>query len=157
MLKEIGLDDVPETMEAFIEAAKDRGTYSLNVSGVGDWDMYPYFWLFGGTLTDDGFTKATGYLDSDASIAAMNKLIELHDQKIFTIRDVDGSVDAWDGINSEYAMFFEGPWYFGSYDDCEAKGIVAATIPTYEGHSASVVGRRGHRCFLHQQAEGRRL
>lgn len=59
MLKEIGLDDVPETMEAFIEAAKDRGTYSLNVSGVGDWDMYPYFWLFGGTLTDDGFTKAT--------------------------------------------------------------------------------------------------
>ena len=127
-------------MEAFIEAAKDRGTYSLNVSGVGDWDMYPYFWLFGGTLTDDGFTKATGYLDSDASIAAINKLIELHDQKIFTIRDVDGSVDAWDGINSEYAMFFEGPWYFGSYDDCEAKGIVAATIPTYEGRSASVVG-----------------
>ena len=60
----------------------------------------------------------------------MNKLIELHDQKIFTIRDVDGSVDAWDGINSEYAMFFEGPWDFGSYDDCEAKGIVAATIPT---------------------------
>lgn len=60
VLKEIGLDDVPETMEAFIEAAKDRGTYSLNVSGVGDWDMYPYFWLFGGTLTDDGFTKATG-------------------------------------------------------------------------------------------------
>lgn len=140
VLEEIGLDDVPETMEAFIEAAKDRGTYSLNVSGVGDWDMYPYFWLFGGTLTDDGFTKATGYLDSDASIAAMNKLIELHDQKIFTIRDVDGSVDAWDGINSEYAMFFEGPWYFGSYDDCEAKGIVAATIPTYEGRSASVVG-----------------
>ena len=140
VLKEIGLDDVPETMESFIEAAKDRGTYSLNVSGVGDWDMYPYFWLFGGTLTDDGFTKATGYLDSDASIAAMNKLIELHDQKIFTIRDVDGSVDAWDGINGEYAMFFEGPWYFGSYDDCEAKGIVAATIPTYEGRSASVVG-----------------
>ena len=96
--------------------------------------------LFGGVLTDDGFTKASGYLDSDASIAAMNKLIELHDQKIFTIRDVDGSVDAWDGINSEYAMFFEGPWYFGSYDDCEAKGIVAATIPTYEGRSASVVG-----------------
>lgn len=140
ILKELGLDEVPTTMEEFIEAAKDRGTYSLNVSGVGDWDMYPYFWLFGGTLTDEGFTQATGYLDSDASIAAMNKIIELHDQKIFTIRDVDGSVDAWDGINSEYAMFFEGPWYFGSYEDSEAKGIVAATIPTYGGRSASVVG-----------------
>ena len=140
VLKEIGLDDVPETMEAFIEAAKDRGTYSLNVSGVGDWDMYPYFWLFGGVLTNDDFTQATGYLDSAESIAAMEKIAELHDAGIFTIRDVDGSVDAWDGINSEYAMFLEGPWYFGSYEDSEAKGIVAATVPTYNGKSASVVG-----------------
>lgn len=140
IMKELGLDAAPATMEKFIEAAKGRGTYSLNVSGVGDWDMYPYFWLFGGALTDDSFTQATGYLDGAASIAAINKLIELHDQKVFTIRDVDGSVDAWDGINSEYAMFFEGPWYFGSYEDNEAKGIVAATIPTYEGRSASVVG-----------------
>ena len=96
--------------------------------------------LFGGVLTDDGFTKASGYLDSDASIAAMQKIVELHDEKVFTIRDVDGSVDAWDGINSEYAMFFEGPWYFGSYEDSLSKGITAATIPTYEGRSASVVG-----------------
>ena len=140
VLKDLGLSDVPATMEEFIDAAKTRGTYSLNVSGVGDWDMYPYFWLFGGVLTDDGFTKASGYLDSDASIAAMNKIVELHNDKVLTIRDVDGSVDAWDGINSEYAMFFEGPWYFGSYDDCAAKGIVASTIPTYEGKSASVVG-----------------
>ena len=155
VLKELGLNEVPATMEEFLAAAKDRGTYSLNVSGVGDWDMYPYFWLFGGTLTDEGFNKATGYLDSEASIAAINKLLELHDQKIFTIRDVDGSVDAWDGINSEYAMFFEGPWYFGSYEDCAAKGIVAATIPTYEGRSASVVGGEDIAVFAtskHQQA-----
>lgn len=101
VLAELGLDAVPETLEELIEAASGRGSYTINVSGVGDWDMYPYFWLFGG---------------------------------------VDGSVDAWDGINSEYAMFFEGPWYFGSYEDSEAKGIVAATIPTYNGKSASVVG-----------------
>lgn len=140
VMGELGLTQAPATMEEFIAAAQDRGSYSLNVSGVGDWDMYPYFWLFGGTLTDDAFTKATGYLDSEASIAAMNKIIELHDQKILTIRDVDGSVDAWDGINSEYAMFFEGPWYFGSYEETESKGIVAAQIPTYNGRSASVVG-----------------
>lgn len=140
VMKDLGIDGAPATMEEFIEAAKNHGSYTLNVSGVGDWDMYPYFWLFGGVLTNDDFTQATGYLDSDASVAAINKLLELHEQKIFTIRDIDGSVDAWDGINSEYAMFFEGPWYFGSYDDCAAKGIVAATVPTYEGRSASVVG-----------------
>lgn len=140
VMKELGFTQAPETMEELIAAAQKRGSYSINVSGVGDWDMYPYFWLFGGTLTDDAFTKATGYLDSEASIAAMNKIVELHDQKILTIRDVDGSVDAWDGINSEYAMFFEGPWYFGSYEETESKGIVAAQIPTYNGKSASVVG-----------------
>ena len=136
VLKEIGLDDVPETMEAFIEAAKDRGTYSLNVSGVGDWDMYPYFWLFGGTLTDDGFTKASGYLDSAESVAAINTMLELHEDGVFTIRDVDGTPDAWDGINSEYAMFFEGPW--APFN--EEAGIVPALIPTWNGKSASVVG-----------------
>lgn len=140
VMQELGLNTAPATMEEFISAAQDRGSYSLNVSGVGDWDMYPYFWLFGGVLTDDAFTQATGYLDSATSMAAINKLLELREQKIFTIRDVDGSVDAWDGINSEYAMFFEGPWYFGSYEDKEAEGIIAATIPTYEGRSASVVG-----------------
>lgn len=105
VLAELGLDAVPETMEELIEAAAGRGTYTINVSGVGDWDMYPYFWLFGGVLTNDDFTQATGYLDSAESIAAMEKIAELHDAGIFTIRDVDGSVDAWDGINSEYAMF----------------------------------------------------
>ncbi len=140
VMQELGIDGAPETMEELIEAAAGRRTYSINVSGVGDWDMCPWFWLFGGEITDEGFTQASGYLDSEASIAAMNKIIELHDAGIFTIRDVDGTVDAWDGINSEYAMFLEGPFYFGSYEDSEAKGIIAATVPTYEGRSASVIG-----------------
>lgn len=140
IMQELGFEGAPQTMEEFIAAAEARGTYSLNVSGVGDWDLYPYFWLFGGILTDEGFTKASGYLDGAASVAAIGKMIELHDKNVLTIRDVDGSVDAWDGINSEYAMFFEGPWFFGSYDEKLSQGIIAATIPTYEGRSASVVG-----------------
>ena len=138
VLKELGFDEPPATMEEFVAACKEKapGQYKLNVSGLGDWDLYPYFWLFGGKLTDEGFTTASGYLDSDASIAAMQKIVELHDEKVFTIRDVDGSVDAWDGINSEYAMFFEGPW--APFN--EEAGIVPALIPTWNGKSASVVG-----------------
>ena len=140
IMKELGIDGAPATMEEFIAAAETRGTYSLNVSGVGDWDLYPYFWLFGGVLTDDGFTKASGYLDNASSVAAIQTMLDLHEKKVFTIRDVDGTVDAWDGINSEYAMFFEGPWFFGSYEEKLSQGIIAATIPTYQGLSASVVG-----------------
>lgn len=142
-LKAIGLDREPQTMEEFISAAKKNGNgkYLLNVSGVGDWDMLPYFWLFGGTVTDDNFTSASGYLDSDASVKAIQTMLDLHKDKIFTIRDIDGSADAWDGISTgEYAMFLEGPWYFGSYEDSEAKGITPALIPTYHGKSASAIG-----------------
>ncbi|MDR1001233.1 MAG: extracellular solute-binding protein [Clostridiales bacterium] len=137
---ELGIDNTDFTMEEFIIAAGKRGQYSLNVSGVGDWDMYPYFWLFGGVLTDENFTTATGYLNGEQSVAAIEKLQELHDKKVFTIRDIDGSIDAWDGINSDYAMFFEGPWFFGAYEEKESAGIIAKTIPTYNGKSASVVG-----------------
>ena len=135
-MKALGFDEAPATMEDFIAACKEKapGEYKLNVSGVGDWDLYTYFWLFGGVLTDEGFTKASGYLDSEASVNAIKTMMQLHDERIFTIRDVDGTPDAWDGINSQYAMFFEGPWY--PFSDT----IVPALIPTYNGKSASVVG-----------------
>ena len=135
-MKALGFDEAPATMEDFIAACKEKapGEYKLNVSGVGDWDLYTYFWLFGGVLTDEGFTKTSGYLDSEASVNAIKTMMQLHDERIFTIRDVDGTPDAWDGINSQYAMFFEGPWY--PFSDT----IVPALIPTYNGKSASVVG-----------------
>lgn len=135
-MKALGFDEAPATMEEFIAACKEKapGEFKLNVSGVGDWDLYTYFWLFGGVLTDEGFTTASEYLDSEASVNAVKTMMRLHDEGIFTIRDVDGTPDAWDGINSQYAMFFEGPWY--PFSDA----IVPALIPTYNGKSASIVG-----------------
>jgi multiple sugar transport system substrate-binding protein len=137
---ELGVAKTDFTMEELIAAAESRGQYSINVSGVGDWDLYPYFWLFGGVLTDDGFTKAAGSLDGAQSVKAVDTLIDLHDKKIFTIRDSEGSIDAWDGIHSDYAMFLEGPWFFGAYEEKADLGIIASTVPTYNGKSASVVG-----------------
>ena len=136
VLKSLGLDAVPATLEELVAACRENapGEYKINVSGVGDWDLYPWFWLFGGVLTDEGFTTATGYLDSEASVNAINTILQLHDEGIFTIRDVDGTPDAWDGINSQYAMFLEGPWYPFS------ETVIPATVPTWNGRSASVVG-----------------
>lgn len=136
VLKSLGLDTVPATMEELVDACRTNGNgeYKINVSGVGDWDLYPWFWLFGGVVTDDGFTKASGWLDSEASVNAIKTIMQLHDEGIFTIRDVDGTPDAWDGINYQYAMFLEGPWYPFS------ETVMPATVPTWNGKSASVVG-----------------
>lgn len=136
VLKTLGLDTVPATMEELVDACRTNGNgeYKINVSGVGDWDLYPWFWLFGGVVTDDGFTKASGWLDSEDSVNAIKTIMQLHDEGIFTIRDVDGTPDAWDGINYQYAMFLEGPWYPFS------ETVMPATVPTWNGKSASVVG-----------------
>lgn len=138
VMKELGFEQAPATMEEFVAACKENtpGQFKLNVSGLGDWDLFPYFWLFGGKVTDDGFTKASGYLDSAESVNAIQTMLTLHEEGVFTIRDVDGTPDAWDGINSQYAMFFEGPW--APFND--ENGIVPAMIPTWNGQSASVVG-----------------
>lgn len=138
VMKELGFEQAPATMEEFVAACKEKapGQFKLNVSGLGDWDLFPYFWLFGGKVTDDGFTRASGYLDSAESVNAIQTMLTLHADGVFTIRDVDGTPDAWDGINSQYAMFFEGPW--APFSD--ENGIVPALIPTWNGQSASVVG-----------------
>lgn len=140
-LKELGFEDVPKTMEEFINASTKKGGYTLNVSSAGEWDFLPYFWSFGGVLTNEDFTKATGYIDSQQSIDAVNKLKELHEQGMFTIKEIDGTTDAWDGIKSgEYAMFLEGPWFFAFTGDWKELGLKPALIPTYNNESGSIVG-----------------
>ena len=140
-LKELGFDDVPTTMEEFIEKSSEKGGYTMNVSSAGSWDILPYFWTFGGVLTNEDFTKATGYFDSEQSINAVNKIKELHDEGILTIKENDGTTDAWDGIKSgEYAMFLEGPWFFAFTEDWKTTGLKPALIPTYDDKSGSIVG-----------------
>lgn len=143
VMKKLGFTEPPKTMEEFIDASRkfSPGKYTLNISGVGDWDLFPYFWLFGGTATDPGFTKASGYLDSAQSIAALQTILDLHKEKVITIRDIDGTPDAWDGIKKgTYAMFFEGPWFWSSNPDYKDKNITYAPVPTYKGKAATVVG-----------------
>jgi multiple sugar transport system substrate-binding protein len=140
-LNEIGLSEVPTTMEAFIEASRSAGKPTISVSSAGEWDFMPYFWLFGGVITDESFAKATGYLDSQASIDAMKDIVALHDEGILTIKEIDGTVDAWDGIKSgEYATFFEGPWFFAFTSDWKELNLKPAVIPSYKGVTTSVVG-----------------
>lgn len=131
---DLGLTQLPSTWEELEPLFKTREGFSVSVSGVGDWDTLPYFWLFGGELTNTTFTQATGYANSAASIAAINKIKQLRTDNILTIRDIDGTADAWAGINDEYIMFFEGPW--APFNDT----IAPAVIPTYQGKTASVVG-----------------
>jgi multiple sugar transport system substrate-binding protein len=139
----LGFDAPPATMEEFIQASDANPDLkpTINVSSVGEWDFLPYFWLAGGVLTDPDYTTARGYFDGPQSVAAVERLVELFEGGTLAIKEVDGSADAWDGVQTaEYAMIFEGPWFFAWISDYAEKNIVPATIPSFGGESASIVG-----------------
>ena len=143
VMGDLGFTSAPETMEALIQAAKDNksGEYMINFSSCGEWDILPYFWLFGGQISNEEFTMASGYVNSEVSVNAVNMLIELHDEKVLSIKEIDGSTDAWDGIREDvYAMFAEGPWFFKYVPEYVDLNVIAAPIPTYQGNSASIIG-----------------
>jgi multiple sugar transport system substrate-binding protein len=143
-LAALGITDTANvTMEQLIAAAKAKspGKPVFSVSSAGDWDILPWFWLFGGELTDSGFTKATGYFNGPASVQAATALKQLYTDKVLAIKELDGSADAWDGIKTtEYSMFFEGPWFFSSTSNYKDLKIAPAMIPTYNGKTTSIVG-----------------
>lgn len=142
-LAALGLKSPPKTLEELVAAAKrnPKAGYAIGVSGLGDWDILPWFWLCGGVVTDPGFGKASGYLDSAASVAAMAKLQEMHSSGVFTVRDIDGTTDAWQAIKEPgLCLFLEGPWFFSAISDYASYQIVAAPVPTLAGKSASVIG-----------------
>ena len=141
--KKLGLNEAPQTMEEIISAAdaKGNGKYSISIGSTGDWDTYPLFWMFGGVLTDKDFTKATGYMDSEQSIAALQKIADLHNKKIITFNNIDGTAGAWDVMTKDgYLMTLDGPWFFAIFSDWKDKALVPAPVPAFNGKSASVVG-----------------
>jgi ABC-type sugar transport system, periplasmic component len=143
MLEKLGFKEPPKTMEEFIEASKKNspGKPTISVSSTGDWDFLPYFWLFGGVLSDEGFTKTTGYLDGKESIDAITKLLQLYKDKVLAIKELDGTKDAWDGIkDGSYAMMFEGPWFYTFNGNWKDLKTAPAPIPTYSGKTASIIG-----------------
>lgn len=142
-LQKLGLKEPPKTMEEFIEASKKLSPKVpvISVSSVGDWDFLPYFWLFGGVLSDEGFTKTTGYLDGKESIDAVSKLVQLYKDKVLAIKELDGTKDAWDGVKEgSYAMILEGPWFYTFNANWKDLKTAPALIPTYNGKTASIIG-----------------
>ena len=66
------------------DAAKISGLgkniFGYAEGGLDAWNILPWIWSFGGGVTDAKFTKATGYLNSAKSVAALQFLVDLKDK-----------------------------------------------------------------------------
>lgn len=143
VLAEYGFDGAPGTMDELMAAlnktdpANDK--YLFCVSGSYNWAMLPFIWTLGGCVTDDAYTKATGYLNSEATVNALDTIVGWYNDKTIGPAIMGEQPDGWGGIAAgNYTMFVEGPWFFSSADMMNE--YTPALIPSVDGRSISIVG-----------------
>ena len=142
-----GLSAPPSTFaELTAMADKLKGT-DMKVfadSGLSSWNILPWIWSGGGEITDPDVTTATGYLNSDKSVAAVQMLVDLYKagQIPNLITGNQGATGTSDGLpTAKYATILDGPWmrdiWKGQYPDFKP---IYAPVPAGDGGSISVVG-----------------
>lgn len=148
MLEAAGVE-VPATMDAWVEAVKKlsgenangQQVWGWNEPALAGWNICPFIWSFGGSLTNEDQTAATGFINSPATVKAIETFAELVKAGGITGFNA-GDIPMTDGFGTgRYAMMLEGPWksaeLAGAYPDV-AYGT--APIPAGEGGSISVLG-----------------
>lgn len=146
--KDAGIE-VPDSMEAFAEACKKlSGTneagqqvWGYDEPALSGWNLCPFIWSSGGELTDPDQTKATGYINSPETVAAIEMLSELYSGKNITGWN-SGDIPMTDGFGTgRYMMILDGPWKVaemqGAYPDFE---YGTAPLPEGKAGSYSVLG-----------------
>jgi multiple sugar transport system substrate-binding protein len=146
-LASAGITTPPTTFAALRAAApklKAKGIYVFADGGTGGWNVLPWIWSGGGSLTNKTFTRATGYLNSAKSVAAVQLLVDLYkDGSIPSLITGDaGATGTEDGLaTGKYATILDGPWMFPIFRKAYPNfKLQTALVPTGPGGSVSVVG-----------------
>jgi len=111
-LARTGLKNAPATFGQLIRTAEaNRST--LGLEGVSTWSIMPYFLGFGGKLLDDANEHAEGYLNSQASIQALERMKELVREGVFSKSMLLEQGDRWnDLLKGRIWMADDGPWFY---------------------------------------------
>jgi multiple sugar transport system substrate-binding protein len=146
-LQSAGISSPPETfaeLRADAPKLKAKGISLFADGGTGGWNVLPWIWSAGGSLTNATFTKATGYLNSPKTVAAVQLLTDLYKEgAIPSLMTGDsGALSTEDGLaQGKYATIFDGPWMFPIFHSAYPKfDLQTGRIPAGPGGSVSVVG-----------------
>lgn len=143
-LKNAGMTAAPKTIEEFQKWYKaNKGKSPFALSGTYPWAFLPWFWSLGGKVTNDDYTKATGVVNSDASVAAVQQMLDMQKDGAFAQTHLGGKPGTWEGFKAgQYGAIQDGPWFFAIMgNDPALKGkMTAGPMPAGKGGSISVVG-----------------
>ncbi len=142
-LKELGLNAPPATLDELLAAADKADPanekWLFAVQGSYSWAMLPFLWTLGGSITDDAYSTASGYLNGEATVKAMETIKGWYDDKIIGPCILGEEPATWGGVEAgNYAMVVEGPWFYSA--DNTKPNNPDAMIPAVDGRSISIVG-----------------
>jgi len=152
----------PKTMDDMLAAQKLSGTnangqqvWGLDEPALAGWNVLPYIWSNGGEITDENYTKATGYLNSEATVNAVKMLADMYKNSEFTGFN-SGDIPMTDGFGTgRYMMLLEGPWktseLAGAYPDFK---YATCEVPAGSAGSISVLGGEDIAMFNTANKEG---
>ncbi len=146
VLAKAGMTAPPATFDDFkaMAAKLPAGTQLFADSGLQGWNVLPWIWSGGGDITDADVTKATGYLNSDKSVAAVQMLVDLYKAKQIPnlITGNQGGTSTSDGLpGGKYATILDGPWMVDIWgQQYPSFKPVFSQVPAGPGGSVSVVG-----------------
>lgn len=153
VLKAAGFAAPPATIDEFVkymQAATGNGKFAFAQSGTNPWTMLPLFWTLGGSVTNPDYTKATGFLNSDASVKALSTLKDWFKGGAPSL--LGGQPDTWGGFKAgTYGAIQDGPWAFAALQPDLKDKMVGAPIPKGPAGSISVVGGEDIVMFANSQ------
>ncbi len=147
-LEEAGVA-VPATMDEFVKAvaavsgknSAGQTVWGLNEPALAGWNVLPYIWSNGGEITNEDNTKASGYINSEKTIAAVQMLADMAKNGELSGYN-SGDIPMTDGFGTgRYIFLLEGPWktaeLAGAYPDMAYGNC---QLPAGEAGSISVLG-----------------
>lgn len=143
--------DAPRTFEEFEVVSKlltrqeggEITRWGYDIGGPWAWHLLPWIWSNGGDVTDPDITTASGYLDSAATVGALERIVDWAMEGFLAPNIFQQGFDSWGSfVNGQLAARQDGPW-FPRWIDENYPGFDAgfALIPVGAGgESISVVG-----------------
>ncbi|WP_157800933.1 extracellular solute-binding protein [Bacillus solitudinis] len=144
LLERAGYSKPPSTMDEVLKLAR-RYRYTIGLRGLGPWDTIPYIYSLGGSFINEEANTASGYLNSDETIHAVEQLTALYKENLIDLpHDTLGAEENWERIKSgNMLMTDDGPWFYSLLDesefDCALKLTVPVPFPQNNG-PASLIG-----------------
>ncbi|GAA1743833.1 extracellular solute-binding protein [Luedemannella helvata] len=146
-LAKAGVTEPPRTFDdlrALATKLDGKGVFAFADNGLSGWNVLPWIWSAGGDITNPEYTKATGFLNSPASVSGVQLLFDLYGQKQLPniILGGTGGTPTSDGLaTGKYATILDGPWMYPIFQSAHPDfKLQVAPVPAGPGGSVSVVG-----------------